>query len=79
MEADAYTEIATLADRYGMDVRQGWGMTETVAVATLGALDSEQLELPPAARHAIVAKQGIEVARNPGYAAGCQRQRKVHP
>jgi 3-(methylthio)propionyl---CoA ligase len=53
--------IATLADRYGIDVRQGWGMTETVAVATLGALDSEQIRLPPAARHAIVAKQGKSV------------------
>jgi fatty-acyl-CoA synthase len=53
--------IATLADRYGIDMRQGWGMTETVAVATLGALDSEQLELPPAARHAVVAKQGKSV------------------
>jgi acyl-CoA synthetase (AMP-forming)/AMP-acid ligase II len=53
--------IATLADRYGIDVRQGWGMTETVAVATLGALDSEQIQLPPGARHAIVAKQGKSV------------------
>ena len=31
--------IATFSDRYGIDVRQGWGMTETVAVATLSALD----------------------------------------
>jgi acyl-CoA synthetase (AMP-forming)/AMP-acid ligase II len=53
--------IATLRDRYGIDVRQGWGMTETVAVATLSALDAEQLELTPAQGHAIVAKQGKSV------------------
>jgi acyl-CoA synthetase (AMP-forming)/AMP-acid ligase II len=53
--------VATLSDRYGIDVRQGWGMTETVAVATLSALDSEQMNLPPAERHAIVAKQGKSV------------------
>ncbi len=27
--------IATLSERYGIDVRHGWGMTETVAVATM--------------------------------------------
>jgi acyl-CoA synthetase (AMP-forming)/AMP-acid ligase II len=53
--------IATLRDRYGIDVRQGWGMTETVAVATLSALDAEQLELTPAQGHAVVAKQGKSV------------------
>jgi 3-(methylthio)propionyl---CoA ligase len=53
--------IATLADRYGIDVRQGWGMTETVAVATLSSLNSAQMKLPPAERHAIVAKQGKSV------------------
>jgi len=53
--------IASLSDRYGVDVRQGWGMTETVAVATLSALDSEEMKLPPAQRHSIVAKQGKSV------------------
>jgi acyl-CoA synthetase (AMP-forming)/AMP-acid ligase II len=53
--------IASLSDRYGIDVRQGWGMTETVAVATLSGLDSEQQKLPPAERHSIVAKQGKSV------------------
>lgn len=53
--------IATLSDRYGIDVRQGWGMTETVAVATLSALDSEQMELPPAERHSVTARQGKSV------------------
>jgi fatty-acyl-CoA synthase len=53
--------IASLRDRYGIDVRQGWGMTETVAVATLCGLDCEQQQLPPAEGHAIVAKQGKSV------------------
>jgi len=53
--------IASLSDRYGIDVRQGWGMTETVAAATLSALNSEELKLPPAERHSIVAKQGKSV------------------
>jgi fatty-acyl-CoA synthase len=53
--------IATLCDRYGIDVRHGWGMTETVAVATIGALDCEQTRLPPADRHAVIAKQGKSV------------------
>jgi fatty-acyl-CoA synthase len=53
--------IATLCDRYGIDVRQGWGMTETVAVATLCSLDCEQQRLPPQDGHAIVAKQGKSV------------------
>ena len=53
--------IASLRDRYGIDVRQGWGMTETVAVATVSALDAEQLELTPAQGRAIIAKQGKSV------------------
>src|SRR6202162_538093 len=53
--------IAILSERYGIDVRHGWGMTETVAVATIGSLDSAQLELPPADGHSIIAKQGKSV------------------
>jgi len=53
--------IETMSDRYGIDVRQGWGMTETVAVATLSALDARQMKLPAADRHSIVAKQGKSV------------------
>lgn len=53
--------IAALSDRHGIEVRQGWGMTETVAVATLGCLDSEQMTLPPAQRHSVIAKQGKSV------------------
>jgi acyl-CoA synthetase (AMP-forming)/AMP-acid ligase II len=53
--------IATLCDRYGIDVRHGWGMTETVAVATIGVLDCEQVKLPPVDRHSVIAKQGKSV------------------
>ncbi len=53
--------VATLCDRYGVDVRQGWGMTETLAVATVGCLDCEQAKRPPEERHAIIAKQGRSV------------------
>jgi acyl-CoA synthetase (AMP-forming)/AMP-acid ligase II len=53
--------IAALSERYGIDVVHGWGMTETVAVATLSSLDAKQLKLPPAERHAIIAKQGKTV------------------
>ena len=53
--------IAALSGRYGIDVRHGWGMTETVAVATISALDSDQAQLPAADRHSIIAKQGKSV------------------
>ena len=53
--------IATLSDRYGIDVRHGWGMTETVAVASICTLDSEEMKLPPAEKHSIIAKQGRSV------------------
>jgi 3-(methylthio)propionyl---CoA ligase len=45
-------------DQYGVEVRQGWGMTETTAVATVGFLDGEQLKLPPAQRHTAAANCG---------------------
>jgi fatty-acyl-CoA synthase len=53
--------IAALQDKYGLDVRHGWGMTETVAVATLSSLNAEQMQLPPQEQHAIVARQGKTV------------------
>jgi 3-(methylthio)propionyl---CoA ligase len=53
--------IARLNEAYGIEVRHGWGMTETAAVATISTLDAEQLQLPPADRHAIIAKQGKSV------------------
>ena len=41
--------IAKFADEYGVEVRHGWGMTETVAVATMGCLSAEQLNAAAAA------------------------------
>jgi fatty-acyl-CoA synthase len=52
---------AKLAENYGVEVRQGWGMTETVAVATISALDAEQMTWPAAQRHALISKQGKSV------------------
>lgn len=53
--------IAKFADGYGVEVRHGWGMTETVAVATMGCLSARQMNLPAGARHAITAKHGKSV------------------
>ena len=53
--------IAKFADEYGVEVRHGWGMTETTAVATMGALTGAEASLGAAERHAIVSKQGRSV------------------
>jgi fatty-acyl-CoA synthase len=50
--------IAKFDERFGVELRQGWGMTETVAAATMGGLDGEQLQWPAKQRHAVVAKGG---------------------
>ncbi len=53
--------VAKFSEGYGVEVRQGWGMTETVAVATMSVLQEAELKLPPEQRHAIVNKQGRSV------------------
>ena len=53
--------IAKFADDYGVEVRHGWGMTETTAVATMSALMSKHDALSAADKHAVVAKQGKAV------------------
>ena len=53
--------IAKFADDYGVEVRHGWGMTETTAVATMSALMSKHDPLSAADKHAVVAKQGKSV------------------
>jgi 3-(methylthio)propionyl---CoA ligase len=53
--------IAKFDEHYGVELRQGWGMTETVAVATIGFLDAEQLQWPPNQRHALAARGGKSV------------------
>ncbi|MFZ4482194.1 MAG: long-chain-fatty-acid--CoA ligase [Rhodoferax sp.] len=53
--------IAKFSDNYGVEVRHGWGMTETTAVATLGVLNQNNMTLPAAERHGLIAKQGKSV------------------
>ena len=53
--------IARFSDDYGVEVRHGWGMTETTAVATLGCLSPQNMALPAAEQHALIAKQGKSV------------------
>ena len=53
--------IARFADEYQVEVRHGWGMTETTAVATMGTLTPRDLALPKEQQHAIVARQGKSV------------------
>ena len=53
--------IAKFDRDFGIEVRQGWGMTETTAVATLGCLSKEQLQMLPQERHAAAANCGKTV------------------
>ncbi|NBQ07385.1 MAG: long-chain fatty acid--CoA ligase [Betaproteobacteria bacterium] len=53
--------IAKFNDDYGVEVRHGWGMTETTAVATMSSMTPEQKVMPAADRHALVGKQGRSV------------------
>ncbi|MBT9507642.1 long-chain-fatty-acid--CoA ligase [Rhodoferax sp.] len=53
--------ISKFADNYDVEVRHGWGMTETTAVATIGCISATQMNLPAAEQHAIIAKQGKSV------------------
>ncbi len=50
--------IGNFADEYAVEVRHGWGMTETVAVATMSCLSARQMNAPAPARHAVSAKHG---------------------
>jgi len=53
--------IAKFDNEFGIEVRHAWGMTETVAIATMSAVDSRLAVLPAAARHAALSKQGKSV------------------
>ena len=55
------TMIAKFDEVYGIELRQGWGMTETTAVATLGCLNKEQLQWEPRRRHEAAANCGKTV------------------
>ena len=54
--------IAKFMDVYGVEVRHGWGMTETTAVATMSNLSRTDRRKPAAEQHAIVARQGKVVS-----------------
>ena len=53
--------IAKFSDEYQVEVRHGWGMTETTAVATMSTLLGKHLGLSPAEKNAVIAKQGRSV------------------
>jgi 3-(methylthio)propionyl---CoA ligase len=53
--------IAKFDELYGIEVRQGWGMTETTAVATMSCATAEQSQWDPARRHAAAANCGKAV------------------
>ena len=53
--------IAKFVDHYGVEVRHGWGMTETTAVATLSVLSRQDMPRPAEERHALIARQGKPV------------------
>lgn len=54
--------IARFNEDYGVEVRHGWGMTETTAIATLSNLSAADRSLPATEQHAIVARQGKVVS-----------------
>ena len=55
------TMIAQFDERFGIEVRQGWGMTETTAVATMSCASESQMRWEPARRHAAAANCGKAV------------------
>ena len=50
--------IAKFSDDYGVEVRHGWGMTETTAASTMTSLNDTQRRAPREQRNALVAMQG---------------------
>jgi fatty-acyl-CoA synthase len=53
--------IAKFNNVYNVDVRHGWGMTETTAVATMSNLSDSEMAWPADQRHELIAKQGKSV------------------
>jgi acyl-CoA synthetase (AMP-forming)/AMP-acid ligase II len=53
--------IRAFKDQYGVTVLHAWGMTEMSPLGTLCKLKLKQLELPPEAQMAVLAKQGRAV------------------
>ncbi|MFY8206719.1 MAG: long-chain-fatty-acid--CoA ligase [Arenimonas sp.] len=50
--------IAKFRDVYAVEVRHGWGMTETTAAATMGFIAPKDQNLPREQQHALLSKQG---------------------
>jgi fatty-acyl-CoA synthase len=50
--------IAKFDQSYGVELRQGWGMTETTAAATMGCMNDAQRRQEPAQRHLAAANGG---------------------
>ena len=50
--------IAKFMDQYQVEVRHGWGMTETTAVATMGTLMPKARDWTSEQKQAVLAKQG---------------------
>jgi len=50
--------IAKFMDAYGVEVRHGWGMTETTAVGTMGTLMPKSKDWTSEQKQALLAKQG---------------------
>ena len=53
--------IAKFNEVFDIEVRHGWGMTETTAIATMTNLGTAEAALPPDERQTLVAKQGKSV------------------
>jgi len=50
--------LKTLRDDFGIEVRQGWGMTEMSPVGTVNTLKVKNASLSPEERHKLALKQG---------------------
>jgi fatty-acyl-CoA synthase len=50
--------IRTFRDKFGVEVKHGWGMTEMSPIGTISRLRSQHLELPREKQHELLAKQG---------------------
>jgi fatty-acyl-CoA synthase len=50
--------LKTLRDDFGIEVRQGWGMTEMSPVGTVNTLKVKHASLSPEERHKLALKQG---------------------
>ena len=53
--------IAKFNEVYNVEVRHGWGMTETTAVATMSNLNDSEMAWPAQERFELVARQGKSV------------------